>query len=121
MKTPRTELRRENLTLVVSYCTSQIPSTGLRHPSKVPESDPRSVYTLMGGEHSSFMMLVTSTKTIRLIRGGLMGVGEEGEGGGGIIYLSLRCHHQNDSCILNVSIIVRDKVTTRTVSTDHNF
>ena len=36
-----------------------------------------------------------------------------------IIYLSLHCHHQNDSCIkmgsdeshVNVSLIVRDKVT----------
>ena len=36
-----------------------------------------------------------------------------------IIYLSLRCHHQNDSCIkvgsdeshFNVLLIVRDKVT----------
>ena len=50
-----------------------------------------------------------------------------GEGGGGvwrwgereIIYLSLHCHHQHDSCIkmgsdesyFNVSLIVRDKVT----------
>ena len=47
-----------------------------------------------------------------------------GGGGGGrrqiiIIYLSLHCHHQNDSCIkvgsdeshFNVSLIVRDKVT----------
>ena len=41
-------------------------------------------------------------------------MGEEG-----IIYLSLHCHHQNDSCItmgsdvshFNVSLIVRDKVT----------
>ena len=42
-------------------------------------------------------------------------------GGGGreIIYLSLCCHHQNDSCIkmgsdvsqFNVSLIVMDKVT----------
>ena len=42
-------------------------------------------------------------------------------GGGGeeIIYLSLHCHHQNDSCIkmgsdeshFNVSLIVRAKVT----------
>ena len=45
-------------------------------------------------------------------------------GGGGkrereIIYLSLHCHHQDDSCIkmgsdeshFNVSLIVRDKVT----------
>ena len=40
-------------------------------------------------------------------------------GGGEIIYLSLHCHQQNDSCIkmgsdeshFNVSVIVRDKVT----------
>ena len=46
-----------------------------------------------------------------------MEVGEEGE----YIYLSLHCHHQNDSCIkmgsdegrFSVRIIVRDKVTTR--------
>ena len=39
-------------------------------------------------------------------------------GGGGIIYLSLHCYHQNDFCIkvgsneshFNVSLIVRDKV-----------
>ena len=48
--------------------------------------------------------------------------GGRGYGGGGkreIIYLSLHCHHQNDSCItmgsdeshFNVSLIVRDKVT----------
>ena len=44
-----------------------------------------------------------------------MEVGEEG----GKLYLSLHCHHQNDSCNsmgsdeshLNVSLIVRDKVT----------
>ena len=38
-----------------------------------------------------------------------------------MIYLSLHCHHQNDSCIklgsdeshFNVSLIVRDKVTKR--------
>ena len=44
-----------------------------------------------------------------------MEVGEEGE----YIYLSLHCHHQNDSCIdkssdesyFNVSLIVKDKVT----------
>ena len=41
------------------------------------------------------------------------------EGKREIIYLSLYCHHQNDSCIkmgsdeshFNVSLIVRDKVT----------
>ena len=44
-----------------------------------------------------------------------------------IIYLSLHCHHQNDSCIkmgsdenhFNVSLIVRDRH--KTMSTDHNF
>ena len=50
------------------------------------------------------------------------GTGRKGYGGGGkreIIYLSLQCHHQNDSCIkmgsdrshFNVSLIVRDKAT----------
>ena len=42
-----------------------------------------------------------------------------------IIYLSLRCHHQNDSCIkmssdeshFNVSLIVRDKVTGQCLQT----
>ena len=46
-----------------------------------------------------------------------------------IIYLSLHYHPQNDSCIkmgsdkshFNVSLIVRDKVTNKTVSTDHTF
>ena len=62
-----------------------------------------------------------STETIRIIRDG------EKYGGKGvwkwgkreIIYLSLHCHHQNDSCIkvgsdeshFNVSLIVRDKDT----------
>ena len=52
-----------------------------------------------------------STETIRLIRDG------EGE----IVYLSLHCHHQNDSCIkvgsdeshFNISLIVRDRVTSQ--------
>ena len=43
------------------------------------------------------------------------------------MYLSLHCHHQNDSCIkmdsdeshFNISLIVRD--SHETVSTDHNF
>ena len=46
-----------------------------------------------------------------------------------IIYLSLHCYHQNDSCIkmgsdenhFNVSLIVRDTVTRQCLSTDHNF
>ena len=54
-----------------------------------------------------------------------MEVGEEGRII--IIYLSLHCHRQNDSCIkmgsdkrhFNISVIVRDKVV-RQVSTNHN-
>ena len=45
-------------------------------------------------------MCLTSTETIRLIRDGEKG--GRGYGGGGkreIIYLSLYCHHENDSCI----------------------
>ena len=46
-----------------------------------------------------------------------------------IVHLSLHSHHQNDSCVkmgsdesrFNVSLIVRNKVTIKTVSTDHNF
>ena len=45
-----------------------------------------------------------------------------------IIYLSLHCHHQNDSCIkmgsderhFKVSLIMKDK-SHKTVSTDHSF
>ena len=60
---------------------------------------------------------LTSTETVRLIRDGEKGlwrwVKRE------MIYLSLHCHHQNDSCIkmsngeshFNVSLVVRDKVT----------
>ena len=59
---------------------------------------------------------LTSTETIRLIRDGEK---DRGKVYGGIIYLSLHSHHQNDSCIkmgsddihFNVSLIVRDKVT----------
>ena len=63
---------------------------------------------------------LTSTETVRLHRDGEKG----GKGVWGwrereIIYLSLHCHHQNDSCIkmgseeshFNVSLIVRDKVS----------
>ena len=50
---------------------------------------------------------------------GEMGKGVRRCGKREIIYLSLHCHHQNDSCIkmgideshLSVSLIVRDKVT----------
>ena len=45
------------------------------------------------------------------------------------MYLSLHCHHQNDSCIkvgsdeshFNVSFIVRDKVRRQYPQLDHNF
>ena len=58
-----------------------------------------------------------STETVRLIRDGEKGVW--GWGKREIVYLSLHCHNQNDSCIkmgsdeshFNVSLIVRDKVT----------
>ena len=51
-----------------------------------------------------------------------------GEGGREIIYLSLHCHHQNDSCIkmgseeshFNVSV-GSDGQSHRTVSTNHNL
>ena len=58
-------------------------------------------------------------------------MGGKGYGGGRrgreSIYLSLHCHHQNDSCIkmgsnesyFNVSSIVRD--SHKTVSTNHNL
>ena len=46
-----------------------------------------------------------------------------------IIYLSLHCHHQNDSCIkmgsddshFNVSLIMRDKITRRCPQTTTFF
>ena len=70
-----------------------------------------------------------STETIRLIRDG-----EKGEKGvcrwgeREIIYLSLHCLHQNDSCIkmgsddshFNVSV-GRDGQSHKTVSTNHNL
>ena len=40
-----------------------------------------------------------STKTIRFIRDWKGGRGYGGGGEREIIYLSLHCHHQNDSCI----------------------
>ena len=70
---------------------------------------------------------LTSTEIIRFIRDGEKGVWRWGKRE--IIYLSQHCHGQNDSCIkmgsdkshFNVSLIVKDKVTMKTVSTDHNF
>ena len=62
---------------------------------------------------------LTSTETIRLIRDGEMGGRVWSWGEREIIYLSLHCNHQNDSCIkmgsdeshFDVSLIARDKVT----------
>ena len=63
---------------------------------------------------------LTFIETIRLIRSGEKeGKGVWNSGKREIIYLSLHCHNQNDSCIkmgsdeshFNVSLIVRDKVT----------
>ena len=64
----------------------------------------------------------TSIETIRLIGDGRMEVGKRE-----IIYLSLHCHHQNDSCIkigsdeshFNVSLIVRDNFTRQCPQTTH--
>ena len=65
-------------------------------------------------------MVLTSTETVRIIRDGEnRGKGVWRWGEREIIYLSLHCHHQNDSCIkvgsdesrFNVSLIVRDKVS----------
>ena len=66
------------------------------------------------------------TETVRLINN-IRGADKGGGGGGGgeeeiiieYVYLSVHCHHQNDSCIkmdsdeshFNVSLIVKDKVT----------
>ena len=54
---------------------------------------------------------------------------EGGGGGGETIYLSLHCHHQNDSFIkmgsdkshFNVSLILEDKVTNKTVQRPQFF
>ena len=60
-----------------------------------------------------------SAETIRLIRDGeKRGRGYGGGRRGRLLYLSLHCYHQDDSCIkmgsdeshFNVSLIVRDKV-----------
>ena len=71
---------------------------------------------------------MVSTETIRLIRDGEKG-GIKVGGGGGIIYLSLHCHHQNDSCIkmgsdgshFNISVENDNGQSQKTVSTNHNL
>ena len=70
-----------------------------------------------------------STETTRLIRDGGGGVWlGGGEGEREIIYLSLHCHHQNDSCVkmgsdeshFNVSVGSHGH-RHKTVSTNHNL
>ena len=71
-------------------------------------------------------MCLTSTETIRFIRDGGKGVWRWGERE--VIYLSLHCHYQNDSCIkmgsdesrFNVSV-ESDGQSHKTVSTNHNL
>ena len=73
------------------------------------------------GEDKYVNKTLSSTKTIRLIGDGEMGEGVRRWGEREIIYLSLHCYHQNDSCFkmgsdenhFNVSFIVRDNVTRR--------
>ena len=77
-------------------------------------------HTLLRFQSKYVTMLLNVHRTIRLIRDGEKGGrGTEVRGEGEIIFLSLHCHHQNDSCIkmgsdeshFNVSVIMRDKVT----------
>ena len=66
-----------------------------------------------------------STETIRLIRDGGKGVWRCGKRE--IIYLSLHCRHQNDSCIKmgsderHFNVSVGSDGSNRTVSTNHNL
>ena len=98
--------------------------------SLIPTNTTHTPSVIKTASHNTFKqndrwMIVTcklwcsiSTETIKLIRDGEGGGGMEG-GKKEIIYLLLHCHHQNDSCIrmgsdesyINVSWIVRDKVT----------
>ena len=70
--------------------------------------------------------MMASTETMRLIRDGEKGVRgwEERE----IVYLSLHCHHQNDSCIKMGSdeshfndSVGSDGQSHKTVSTNHSL
>ena len=78
---------------------------------------------------SKYIWCLTSTETIRFIRDGEKGgKGVWRWGKREIIYLSLHCHHQNDSCIkmasderhFNVSV-GSDGQSHKTVSTNHNL
>ena len=71
---------------------------------------------------------LTSTETVRLIRDGEKG-GYGGGGRGRLLYLSLHCYHQNDSCIKMGSdeshftecFVNCEGRNHKTVSTDHSF
>ena len=72
------------------------------------------------------MVLNVHKKIVRLIRDGEKGVWRWGKRE--IIYLSLHCHHQNESCIkmgsneshFNVSV-GSDEKSLKTASTNHNL
>ena len=74
------------------------------------------------------MVLNVHTETIRFISGGEKGEGVRRWGEREIIYLSLHCHHQNDSCIkmgsdeshFDVSV-GSDGQSHRIMSTSHNL
>ena len=86
---------------------------------------------LTDGLHDGSTWCLTSTETTRLTRDGQKGVGrgmEGGEGGGEGDYIPIatlsppeRLLVGSDESHFNVSLIVRDKVTNKTVSTNHNF
>ena len=79
--------------------------------------------------YSQLTWCLMSTETIRLIRDGEKGEGLWRWGKREVIYLSLHCHHQNNSCIkmgsdeshFSVSLIYCEGPSHKTVSTDHNF
>ena len=75
------------------------------------------------------MVLNVHSETMKFIRdGGELGKGGYGGWGRGRLYLSLHCHHQNNSCIkmgsdesrFNVSV-GSDGKSHKTVSTNHNI
>ena len=98
---------------------------------------PNTINTIVTNKYVNMVLNVPAQKPLGLSVGDgkKKSGGEAGYGGRGrvsereIIYLSLHCHHQNDSCIkmgsdeshLNVSLIVRDKVTRPSAVSVHNF
>ena len=74
---------------------------------------------MLDGELNHLSVFVLSSAWKKPFGGGGRGYGGGGRGRLYILYLSLHCHHQNNSCIkmgsdeshFNVSLIVKDKVT----------